>query len=389
MQYRTMGKTGIAVSALGFGCMRFPTIGDDHAAIDEEQSAQMLDYALAQGVNYLDNGYPYHGGQGERFVGAYLEQTGQRDKVQLATKMLVRVVESPADYDRIFEDQRARLRTDHFDFYLLHALRGASWDRSVEFGVIDWLERRKAAGDIRHIGFSFHDTLDAFKHIIDTWDGWEFCQVQYNYMNETVQAGSEGVAYAAARGLGVVVMEPLLGGRLARPPAAVQAIWGRSGRDWPAAEWALQWLWHKPEVSVVLSGMSALDQVQANVQAASRSGIGALSAADLATVAAARDQYNELCPVPCTRCEYCMPCPNGVNIPENFTIFNEGVMFDVMPDMRRRYLHVDEGARASACVQCRVCEDKCPQSIIISEWMPLVHAVLGEGHAYDLASCPQ
>ncbi len=389
MHYRVLGKTGISVSALGFGCMRFPTIGDDHAAIDEQRAAAMLDEAIAHGVNYLDNGYPYHGGNSERFVGAYLEQTGQRDKVLLATKMLVRIVEKPDDYDRLFEEQRERFRTDHFDFYLLHALRGSNWRQSVEFGVIDWLEKRRAAGDIRHVGFSFHDDLPALKSIIDGYDGWDLCQVQYNYMNEDVQAGTAGVRYAAERGLGVVVMEPLLGGRLARPPAAVQDVWAGSGREWSAAEWGLQWLWNKAEVSVVLSGMSALDQVQENICAAGRSGVGQLTARDLATVSTVRDRYNELCPVPCTRCEYCMPCPNGVNIPGTFAVFNEGVMYDVMPEMRRRYTHIEEGARASACVQCRECESKCPQSIEISAWMPYVHEVLGEGRAYDRAACPQ
>ncbi|NLX35174.1 MAG: aldo/keto reductase [Chloroflexi bacterium] len=389
MQYRTLGKTGELVSALGFGCMRFPTLGDDHAVIDQDQAAAMLDAAIAHGVNYLDNGYPYHGGSSERFVGAFLQETRQRDKVLLATKMLVRIVEKPDDYDRLFEEQRERFRTDHFDFYLLHALRGSSWQQSVEFGVIDWLERRRAAGDIRHIGFSFHDDVDAFRSIVDGYDGWEFCQVQYNYMNEDIQAGTAGVRYAAERGLGIVVMEPLLGGRLANPPAAVQAVWDASGRTWSPAEWGLQWLWNKPEVSLVLSGMSSLEQVMENVGAAARSGVGLLTQSDLATVTTARERYNELCPVPCTRCEYCMPCPNGVNIPHNFEVFNEGVMFDVMPEMRRRYLHSEEGARASACIQCRECEPKCPQSIEISAWMPLVHQVLGEGQAYDPAACPQ
>lgn len=389
MQYRTMGHTGVKVSALGFGCMRFPIIGEDHAAIDEEKASALLDYAIAHGVTYLDNGYPYHGGQSERFVGRYLQQTGQRDRLLLATKMPVRLVESTEDYDRLFEEQRERFQTDHFEFYLLHGLRGTSWQRSVELGVIDWLERRRAAGDIEHVGFSFHDELSALKTIIDGYAGWDFCQVQYNYMNETVQAGTAGVTYAAEHGLGVVVMEPLLGGRLAHPPASVQAIWDSAARRWSPAEWALQWLWTKPEVSVVLSGMSAIEQVVENVEAASRSAVGALTPVDLATVEAVRDRYNELCPVPCTRCEYCMPCPNGVNIPGNFAMLNEGVMFDALAEVRRRYGHMAEDARASACVQCRSCEPKCPQSITISEWMPLLHAILAEGRAFDPAACPK
>ncbi|MEN6479029.1 MAG: aldo/keto reductase [Anaerolineales bacterium] len=389
MQYRTLGKSGLRVSALGFGCMRLPTVGDDHSVIDQERATAMLDYALAHGVNYIDTAYGYHGGQSEPFVGRYLAETHQRDQVLLATKMPVNLVEKPSDYDRIFEEQRERLRTEHLDLYLLHGLRGESWQRAVELGVIDWLDRRRAAGDIRHVGFSFHDDLAALQRIITGYDHWDFCQVQYNYMNEDVQAGTPGVAFAANRGLGVVVMEPLLGGRLARPPEAVQAVWASSPRGWSAAEWALQWLWHKPEISVVLSGMSTLEQVQENVAAAARSGVGTLTAQDLATVAAARERYQSLCPVPCTRCEYCMPCPNGVNIPGNLGLLNEGVMYGAMDEMRRRYAHMDEGARASACIQCRTCEDKCPQSIVISEWMPLVHAVLGEGREFRPCDCPQ
>ncbi len=189
--------------------------------------------------------------------------------------------------------------------------------------------------------------------------------------------------------MAVIVMEPLLGGRLVDPPPAVQAIWDEAPVKRSPAEWALQWLWSKPEVSVVLSGMSTMEQVVENVQSAERSGIGLLTPEELEIVARVRDKYNELCPIPCTQCRYCMPCPNGVDIPGNFAIFNDGVTYDKMDDSRRRYGRKAEDERASACVQCRECEEKCPQNILISEWMPIVHEVLGEGAPYDPAVCPQ
>jgi len=214
------------------------------------------------------------------------------------------------------------------------------------------------------------------------------CQIQYNYMNEEIQAGTTGLQYAAAKGLAVAVMEPLLGGRLVNPPPSVRELWDSTTKGWSPADWALHWLWNKPEVSVALSGMSTMEQVHQNVAAAERSRVGSLTEEDLALIRRVRDKHNELCPTPCTQCRYCMPCPNGVDIPHNLGALNSAAMYDAYSDERRRYQHMPEEARASACIECRQCEDLCPQSIEISAWMSVVHEVLGEGRAYEACIHP-
>ncbi len=380
MQYRKFGSLDWQVSALGFGCMRLPTKGD-RSQIDETEAIRMLRYAIDHGVNYLDTAYPYHGGNSERLLGKALRD-GYREKVRLATKLPTWAVKAREDVDRLLNEQLEKLGVEQIDFYLLHSLSGARWREMVSMGVMEELEEAVSDGRIKYVGFSFHDSVDAFKEIVDGYDKWTMCQIQYNYMNEEVQAGTEGLEYAAAKGLAVVIMEPLLGGRLVNPPEAIQEIWDASAPVWPASEWALQWLWNKPQVSTVLSGMSTMSQVQENLVSASSSSVGSLSAEQLTVVSRARDAYKGLCPIPCTNCKYCMPCPNGVNIPGNFSIYNEGIMYNEPDRSRQRYERMDKDARASACIQCRVCEEKCPQGIVISEWMPIVHEVLGEGAAF-------
>jgi predicted aldo/keto reductase-like oxidoreductase len=387
MQYRTFGRLDWKCSALGFGCMRLPTIGGDRSNIDEPLAMRMLRYAIDRGVNYLDTAYPYHGGNSERFLGRAL-QDGYRDKVMLATKLPVRMVEHTADFDRFLNEQLERLQTDHIDFYLFHGMRTSRLETVRRLNLLAQAERALADGRIRHLGFSFHDTFEVFKEIVDEYDGWTLCQFQYNYMNEDYQAGTRGLRYAASKGLAVVVMEPLLGGKLVAPPPSIQDLWDTSQTRRTPAEWALQWLWNKPEVSVVLSGMSAMQHVEENVASAERSGVGLLSEGDLALIDQVRTRYEELCPIPCTQCGYCMPCPNGVDIPRNFSTFNNAAMYDAFDEARRRYGREPEDARASACIQCRECEDLCPQDIPISEWMPLVHSVLGEGRPYEECVLP-
>jgi len=377
MQYRKFGRLDWQASALGFGCMRLPTIGDDRSNIDVSQATRMVHYAIEHGVNYFDTAYPYHGGNSERFLGQAL-QGGYRDKVMIATKLPVRMVEKEDDFWRFLHEQLEKLRTDHIDFYLFHGMRAARWETVQRFDLLSKADRAIADGKVRYMGFSFHDNFDVFKTVVDGYN-WTFCQIQYNYMNEEVQAGTRGLEYAASKGLAVVVMEPLLGGKLVDPPPAVRELWEQSGTDRTPADWALQWLWNKPQVSVVLSGMSAMQHVQENIASADRSGVGTLSADDLALIERVRAKYEELCPIPCTQCNYCMPCPNGVNIPRNFATFNTAAMYNTFDDARRRYGRMDEESRASACIQCRQCEDLCPQSIEISQWMPVVHQVLGEG----------
>jgi len=388
MQYRTFGKLSWKSSALGFGCMRLPTIGGDSSQIDEEEATRMLRYGIDHGVNYLDTAYPYHGGNSERLVGRAL-QDGYRDRVKLATKLPTWAVEGTDDFHRFLDEQLEKLQTDHVDFYLFHGMRVPRWEIIQKYGLLEQAERALADGRIKHLGFSFHDSYEFFKEVIDGYDNWAMCQIQYNYMNEDHQAGTKGLEYAAARGLAVVVMEPLLGGKLANPPQSVQALWDTAAHQRPAVDWALQWLWHKPAVSVALSGMSTMDHVTQNVASANVSSTGHLSAEELNLVAQVRDKYQELCPVPCTQCRYCMPCPNGVDIPRNFSLLNEAAMYNTFAHARRAYTRrIPEEARASACIQCRECEELCPQSIEISEWMPLIHEVLGEGRSYEECVLP-
>jgi len=383
MKYRRFGKLDWQVSALGFGCMRLPVIGGDHANIDEQEATRMLHYAIDHGVNYVDTAYPYHGGNSEYFLGRAL-QGGYRDRIRLATKLPCWLVESADDFDKFLNEQLKRLQTDHIDFYLLHGLGRERWHKMRDLGILERAEKAKADGRIGHICFSFHDSYDVFKEIVDGYDGWTACQIQYNYMDIENQAGTKGLQYAASKGLAVVIMEPLLGGRLVNPPQPIQELWDSAPQKRTPAAWALQWLWNQPEVSVVLSGMSTMEQVQENVASAAASEVGSLSEEELALIARVRARYRELCPIPCTRCGYCMPCPNGVNIPRNFEIYNEGAMYDKPEHARDAYTRwFPEPERANQCIGCRECEDKCPQQIPISEWMPLVHQVLGEGRPYS------
>ena len=393
MKYRNFGKLDFQVSALGFGCMRLPTVGDDASDIDEPEATRMLRYAIDQGVNYVDTAYPYHGGHSERFLGRAL-QDGYREKVKLATKLPCWAVTGPDDFDLLLNEQLEKLQADYVDFYLLHGLRVGRWIKVRDFGVLDWAEGALADGRIRHLAFSFHDETEVLKEIIDAYDRWSMCQVQYNYMDVENQAGTEGVRYAASKGLALVVMEGLLGGRIVDPPDPIQAIWDGAPAKRTPADWALQWLWNQPEVSTVLSGMSTMEQVEQNLVSADSSGIGTLSGDELAIVDRVREAYEALCPIPCTNCQYCMPCPNGVDIPRNFSVYNMGAMFDRPEDARGGYgfmqTQVERGEfevspQAVSCIQCRECEDKCPQSILISEWMPIVHEVLGEEQPYVCA----
>lgn len=372
------------VSALGFGCMRFPTTDGKatSGAIDEKIARKMLRCAIDAGVNYVDTAYPYHEQESEHLVGRVLKD-GYRDRVFLATKMPVWLVEAPGDFDKYLNTQLARLQTDTIDFYLLHALDTGRWDKMQRLNALDWAEKARSDGRIRYIGFSFHDELHVFKKIVDDYEGWDFCQIQYNYMDIDRQAGEEGLRYAADRGLGVVVMEPLRGGRLSNPPESVHAVFRDADERRTPTDWALQWLWDQPEVSVVLSGMSTIDQVAENVASADRSYVGSCTEVDKASVRRARERFLKASIIPCTNCGYCVPCDEGVKIPQNFQLYNDGAMFDDHKTASWWYeATLAETERASACIACGDCEQVCPQKIEISEWMKVVHNVLGEGRPY-------
>lgn len=382
MQYRKFGKLDVQVSALGFGCMRLPVIDGKSGSIDQAEATRMIRYAIDQGVNYIDTAYGYHEKTSEIAVGKAL-QDGYRQKVNLATKLPVWLVNESGDFDTLLNEQLGKLQTDHVDFYLMHALNRNSWQKVVELDLLRKAEAALADGRIGHIGFSFHDTLDTFKEIVDGYDHWDFCQIQYNYMDIENQAGTEGLQYAASKGLGVIIMEPLLGGKLARHIPALDPVWEMIATDRTPADWALQWLWNQPEVSVILSGMSTMPQVEENLASAAASGVGSMTVEELELIASAREKIRQLSPIPCTKCEYCLPCPNGVNIPRNFEVYNEGAMYNDHDNARNTYKRwISDDAKAAQCIQCQECESKCPQKIVISEWMPVVEEVLGLGRPY-------
>jgi len=376
MQYRKMGKLDEQVSALGFGCMRFPTLGS-YSEIDEEKSAEMLTYAMDKGVNYIDTAWPYHQGASEPFVGKVLAD-GYRDKVHLATKLPIWMIESVDDADRYLDAQLEKLQTDQIDFYLIHALQALRWPIMKRYKLYEWGQKAKEDGRIKYLGFSFHDTAELFREIVDAFD-WDFTQIQYNYLNEEVQAGTEGLIHAAKKGLGMVIMEPLWGGTLAKFSDSINAIWQNSERT--PVDMALQWLWDKPQVSTVLSGMSTMQQVKENVESAENSGVGILTAEEHNIIAKVQHEYGKLNTIPCTKCGYCVPCPEGVDIPRNFEFYNNLMIYSGNAANQGKALYNNDmpaAARADACIACGECEEKCPQKIKISEWMPTVHEALAE-----------
>lgn len=380
MQYRKFGKLEWKVSALGFGAMRLPLTGTDPTNVDETESIRMIRYAIDHGVNYLDTAYFYHSGQSERVVGRALRD-GYRDRMKLATKMPVRIVESATDFDRYFDEQLERLQTDRVDFYLLHGLNRQGWHKVRDLGVLRWVEDMMAKRRFDYVGFSFHDDYEVFKEIVDAYDNWTLCQVLYNYMDADNQAGRRGVEYAAGKELAVVVMEPLRGGLLSRePPKKVAKVWESSPKNRSRVEWAFQWVWNQPEISVALSGMSTMEQVVENVAAADRSGPGTLTADELVLIDKAREAYRDSNPIPCTDCKYCMPCPNGVDIPSIFQIYNEAIIYNDPRRGRGRYRGpggLREEQRADQCIECNECVEACPQKIPITDWLKKAHVLLG------------
>jgi len=377
MQYRRFGKLDWKVSALGFGAMRLPVINNEQTNIDEPEAIRMIRYAIDHGVNYLDTAYPYHGGNSERIVGRALKD-GYREKMKLATKLPVRMCESADDFDRFFNEQLERLDTDKIDFYLLHGLNGRSWSKVRDLGILRWAEEKMAAGKFDYLGYSFHDELSAFKEIVDAYD-WTFCQVQYNYMDIEIQAGRKGVEYAANKGMAIVVMEPLRGGKLGKQPEPVMKVWDSASQKRSPAEWALLWVLDQPEISVALSGMSTMEQVVENGQIASRSAPGMLTDEEIKLFDRVREAYEGLSPIPCTACGYCLPCPNGVEIPRNFQIYNDAMMYEDMRIGRFYYRggRLEDGQRADQCTECGECVEACPQEINIPEWLKKIHAELG------------
>ncbi len=381
MRYRT-GRHGEKLSQLGYGCMRFTRSA---GGIDLRKAEAEVMEAIRSGVTYLDTAYIYPGS--EAAVGEILRRNGCRDQVYLATKLPQYLVRSAKALDRYFDEELKRLRTDHVDFYLMHMLADVNaWERMRSYGIEDWLAGKKASGAIRNAGFSFHGNTETFLRVLDVYD-WDFCQIQYNYMDEHTQAGRRGLEAAGARGLPVIIMEPLRGGRLASNlPESARKLLEDDGRGWSPAEWGLRWLWDQPAVSCVLSGMNSLEMVRENCRTASEAEAGALTEDDRALIEALRREIAGVQKIGCTGCGYCQPCPQGVDIPGVFRCWNElGV--DGKGKARREYLQTTAMRRPSTgprhCVDCGKCEAHCPQGLPIRQALKDAAAEL-ETPAYRL-----
>lgn len=368
MLYRNHG--GEEVSALGFGCMRLPTLPD--GAIDEKTAFEMLDLAFARGVTYYDTAYPYHNGESERVVGRWLAGK-PREKVKLATKLPVWLIEKPEDTLRFFNEQLEKLQVEYFDYYLLHALSAERWALVEKNRILDTVLQLQAQGKIRHLGFSFHDDFSAFEKIV-TAHSWDFCQLQLNYMDVHDEAGLRGCELAASRGMTVSVMEPVKGGSLAAPPARIMDRFTALQPGWSAASWALRWVNELPAVGVVLSGMSSPAQVADNLD--TFDSLRPLTGEEKEAVAQASEFYRTRTATPCTGCRYCMPCPMGVDIPGIFKIHNNGAIFDAPGAARAAYQRMDAGKRQTSCVGCYKCASQCPQMIDIPARLKAAHAYL-------------
>ncbi len=363
MRTREMPKTNDQLSILGFGCMRLP---GRPANPDEQQAIKQIRHAIDSGINYVDTAWPYHGGKSEVILGKALKN-GYREKVNVADKLPQWLCKSRCDMDYYLDEQLKRLDIEHIDYYLIHAINGDSWKKARENGVFDFIRDARAAGKITRIGFSFHGPHDDFKAILDDYD-WDFCQIQFNILDENYQAGLEGLNYARSKNIGVIVMEPLRGGALAgKQPAAVKKIYQAADAGRSHIDWALRWVWNHEGVITVLSGMNSIQQIDENIATASTAGVNSMTQAELDTVRKAADTFRGLMKVPCTACQYCMPCPAGVDIPTCFSFYNSRHLFKKGFRTRCMYLMQLSGkpALASQCINCGQCVRHCPQHIAI------------------------
>ena len=382
MEYR-LDKYGNKISVLGYGCMRFT---QKAGKIDIKKAEQEIMTAYEAGVNYYDTAYIYPGS--EATIGEIFARNNIRDKVYIATKLPQYMIKSKDSAEKCFKEELRRLKTEYVDYYLMHMLTDIkSWERLVELGVLEWLESKKRSGEIRQIGFSYHGNSDMFCKIIDAYD-WDFCQIQYNYLDEHSQAGKTGLNYAASKGIPVIIMEPLRGGRLVNglPDKAKKLFQNYSTKRTPA-EWAFRWLWNQPEVTCVLSGMNSIQMVEENVKAASTSKIGEFTDKDEELLKNVVKAINDNMKVGCTGCRYCMPCPKNVDIPGTFSAYNKcytdnkftGLKEYVMCTLLRK-----DTTSASNCIECGKCEKHCPQGIEIRKELKNARKEL-EGPAYNIA----
>jgi predicted aldo/keto reductase-like oxidoreductase len=397
MKYRKMGSLDWDVSVLGFGAMRFPMI--NQTRVDEDEAIKMIRYAIDNGVNYIDTAYPYHNGESEKIVGKAL-QDGYREKVHLTTKSPLWLVKKRDDFDKLLSEQIERLQTKP-DIYLFHGLTKSRLAKVKKLNLIEKMEKARENGLFKYIGFSFHDNFEVFKDILDYYN-WDCCQIQYNYLDIDYQAGLKGVKYAGSKNIALIIMEPIRGGKLAIPQKRldtkpeIKNILDESIVRRSMADWALQFVWNHPEVSVVLSGMSNMQQVEENIKSANHSISNSLNEEELQIIAKLRNVYNNYDLVPCTSCRYCLPCPNGVSIPWVFRLLNElGYWGEERKDrilffynrMAKTQEALEKGlsegdevdGAAILCVQCGECLEKCPQQIDIPDIMVKTNAIFEEG----------
>lgn len=392
MQYRQLGQTGWQVSVLGFGAMRLPLLpgATDSSQIDTVTATAMLRRALEGGVNYVDTAYVYHGGASEVWLGAALREIARdihpdaRDPlaklletVKVATKLPVFRCTRTADFDRFLDESLERLGLDTLPMYLVHGLEDRVWERMLDLGLPAWLESALGDGRIEHAAFSFHDRYPVFERILTATDLWDVCQIQLNYMDVEHQAGLRGLHLAAGLGKGIVIMEPVRGGRLAKePPPEIARIWDDAPVSRTPVEWALRWIWDLPEVAVALSGMSEPAQVEENLRIADAAVAGSLTAEELDAVARVREAYRARMQVDCTACGYCAPCPNDVQIDEILGLINDAAIYGDLEKARESYEWVGEEHWADRCDECGECESRCPQGIAVREWLQRGHAML-------------
>lgn len=362
---------GDELSILGFGCMRLPSNPD--RTINRVEATKQIRDAIDKGINYIDTAFPYHGGESEELLG-YVLRDGYREKVKLATKLPSWLIKSREDMDSFLAQQLAKLQTNYVDYYLLHGISGDIWTTLLQLGVEEFLNDIKARGLAKNVGFSFHGTYSEFVDIIDSYD-WDMCQIQYNYLDTHHQAGTKGLKYAASKGIGVVVMEPLRGGKLVNPiPKDVEELWNTSKIAHTPAEWALRWVWNHPEVTVVLSGMNTNWQIEENIMTADEAYPNSLTKDELELVKKVAKKYNQLMRIGCTGCGYCQPCPMNVDIPDVFETYNYFHMFGDEDETKFGYVFRRMGiftnapySFANQCAECGKCEELCPQKLNIIE----------------------
>ena len=375
MQYRTFKKLDREVSLLGMGAMRLPETEDGQ--INEPEAIDIIRSAIDAGINYVDTAFGYHNGKSEGLVGKALKD-GYREKVLLADKMPIWLAKDEEHMKEMFQTQLERLDTDYIDMYLVHSVNKPNWKRIKKLNLMPFLEEMKAAGKIKHIGFSFHDSYELFEEVLDSYP-WEFCQIQLNYMDKDIQAGVKGLKLAAEKGLSVIIMEPLKGGKLTTGiPPTVQELWNNAPVKRTPAEWGFKWLANMPEVTLILSGMSSREQLQQNIATVSAADLNVLSDEERELIDKVSDEYNRLIKYSCTGCEYCLPCPQKLKIPDLIDTLNEWNIYGQNPATKMEYIEwVPEGRHASDCISCKACEKKCPQGLPIAQIMKETSEIFG------------